>query len=62
MPTVHYPSWEQLHQRLLAVGIRGDVLLDAKRKLDTDGSHAIPEVLLSDGQLEQLGFTDFKAA
>lgn len=61
MPTVHYPSWEQLGRNLSEVGIDGGVLQDTKENLDSKGSHTITEVILSDEQVGQLGFTDVAA-
>jgi hypothetical protein len=60
-PTVHYPSWEQLARKLSRVGIDGGVLQDAKDNLDSKGSHTIQDVVLSDDQVEQLGFVDLVA-
>jgi len=61
MPTVHFPSWEQLSTRLSHLGVDGGVLRDAKAALDLTGSHAIPEVILSDDQLRWLGYQDVAA-
>jgi hypothetical protein len=61
MPTVHYPSWEQLGRKLSAVGVDGEVLQRTKDALDSKGTHTITEVVLSDEQVGQLGFTDVAA-
>lgn len=61
MPTVHYPSWAQLGQKLSEIGIDGGVLQDAKENLDLKGRHTITEVILSDEQVGQLGFVDVAA-
>jgi hypothetical protein len=58
MPTVDHASWDHLSKKLVAVGVHDDVILETKRALDAQGSHAIPEVLLSQIQLQELGFTD----
>lgn len=61
MPTVHYHSWERLSRKLSEVGIHEDVLQDTKEKLDAKGHHTITEVILSERQVEDLGFTDVAA-
>jgi hypothetical protein len=61
MPTVHYPSWEQLGRNLSGVGIDVGVLQKAKQNLDSNGKHTITEVVLSDAKLKQLGFMDVAA-
>ena|SRR6266478_4856198 len=61
MPTVHYNSWEQLSRKLSEVGIHEDALQEAKEELDSKGSHTITEVILSDKQVKDLGFTDVAA-
>ena len=58
MPTVHYPSWAELGKKLSGVGINGGVLHDTKESLDSKGSHTISNVLLSDVQVEWLGFVN----
>jgi hypothetical protein len=62
LPTVHHHSWERLSARLSQVGIDDVVLRDTKAGLDLTGSHAIPEVILSDDQLKLLGYEDVAAA
>jgi hypothetical protein len=61
VPTVHYSSWEQLGKKLSGVGIDGAVLQDTKENLDANGSHTISNVILSDVQVEWLGFVDVVA-
>jgi hypothetical protein len=61
MPTVHYHSWEQLSPRLSDIGMDASVLQDTKENLDSKGRHIIPEAILSDEQLKQLGFVDVAA-
>jgi hypothetical protein len=62
MPTVHHPSWEHLAARLSSVGIHEEALRGTKAALDRTGSHAIPEVILSDDQLKLLGYPEDVAA
>jgi hypothetical protein len=58
VPMVHYHSWGRLRQNLLAVGMDDDTLRDAKRELDSKGSHTIQEAVLCQEQLERLGFKE----
>ena len=60
LPTCHYGSWELLAQKLSSVGIPDILVRDAKEKLDSGASPEIREVILSDEQLEHLGFRDVK--
>ena len=57
MPTVHHPSWEQIAARLSGFGVHKDVITKAQKELDANGSTTIQEVVLSDSQVEQLGFS-----
>jgi hypothetical protein len=61
LPTVHYPSWAELGKKLSGIGIDGGVLQDTKENLDAKGSHTISNVILSDVQVEHLGFVDVVA-
>jgi hypothetical protein len=57
MPTVHHPSWEKIAAGLSGFGVHKDVITKAKKELDANGSTTIQEVVLSDSQVEQLGFS-----
>jgi hypothetical protein len=62
MPSVRHPSWEHLAAGLSGVGIHEEALRETKAALDRTGSHAIPEVILSDEQLKLLGYPEDVAA
>jgi hypothetical protein len=55
--TVPYPSWQHLSAALNAVGIEESELPDLKAKLDREGRGHIPEVLLDEADVRNLGFT-----
>lgn len=56
MPTVHHPSWKQIAARLSGF-VHQDLIAKAKKELDTNGSTTIQEVVLSDSQVKDLGFS-----
>jgi len=56
MQSVPYATWEKLRAALSGVNTHDEVLVRHKKELDTHRSTTITEMLLSDEEVEQLGF------
>jgi hypothetical protein len=62
MPTVVYPSWEELSIRLGDCGVTKTALVEAKTELDSQGICDIREIELTRDQLTYLGIPRADAA
>jgi hypothetical protein len=56
MQSVPYATWEKLRAALSGVHTHDEVLAHHKKELDEKRSTTITEMLLTDDQVEQLGF------